>query len=61
MTASRIWKRQLNLTQDGHPEKPGCLASLGHRQQACFEGLDEPSDLEHSIANLQNAVGLTDH
>ena len=48
----------VDLTPDGHPDKPGCLNNLGNSFRTRFERLGESSDLEEAISWQRNAVDL---
>ncbi|KAF8135605.1 TPR-like protein [Boletus edulis] len=51
----------VDLTPDGHPDKPSRLSNLGTSFRARFERLGELSDLEHAISTLRDAEDLTPH
>jgi tetratricopeptide (TPR) repeat protein len=52
--------KAVQLTNDGHPQKPGHLSNLSIAQQTLFECLGDLSDLENAISNNEKAVQLTD-
>jgi len=52
-------QKAVELTDDGHPSKPSCLASLGSSQRSRFLRLRELVDLENAISNTRKAVNLT--
>ena len=58
--AISIQQKVVELTDDGHPDKPGRLSNLGSSQGTCFGHLSELADLENAISNQQKAVELTD-
>ncbi|KAG9118911.1 hypothetical protein FRC07_006328 [Ceratobasidium sp. 392] len=49
----------VDLTPDGHPDKPGFLNNLGSLWQRRFERLGELTDVDNAIACQTHAVGLT--
>ncbi|KAJ7848890.1 CHAT domain-containing protein [Mycena leptocephala] len=49
----------VQLTPDGHPDKPGSLNNLGNSLLGRFEQLGDLSDLNKSIMMLEDAVQLT--
>ena len=51
----------VDLTPDGHPDKPGHLSNLGNSLFTCFECLGELSDLEGTISRHRVAVDLSPH
>jgi CHAT domain-containing protein len=52
--------KAVDLTDDGHPIKPGRLLNLGNAQLTRFNRLGDLSDLENAISNTRKAVDLTD-
>ena len=53
-------QKAVQLTRDGHPNKPGLFSSLGVSQRHLFDCQGNLSDLEDSISNLQKAIHFTD-
>ena len=49
----------VQLTPDGHPDRPSRLNNLGNSLHRRFQQLGEPSDINESILKLQEAVQLT--
>ncbi|KAF8555187.1 hypothetical protein OG21DRAFT_1508009 [Imleria badia] len=54
-------REAVDLTPQGHREKPPRLNNLGHFFLARFQRLGEPSDLEDAISMLRDVVDLTPH
>ncbi|KAE9406010.1 hypothetical protein BT96DRAFT_876203 [Gymnopus androsaceus JB14] len=52
-------KQAVELTPDGHADKPGMLNNLGHAYQERFSHLGELSDMESAIVAMKQAVELT--
>jgi hypothetical protein len=50
----------VQLTDDGHKNKPVYLSNLGLSQRSRFQRLSELTDIDNSISNLLRAVVLTD-
>jgi len=44
-------RKAVELTDDGHPDKPMYLSNLGISQETCFRCLGELADLENAIFN----------
>jgi len=53
-------EKAVQLTDDEHPQTPGCFMNLGSAQGIYFEHLGDLSDLENAISNLEKAVQLMD-
>jgi DNA-binding MltR family transcriptional regulator len=53
-------RKAVELTDDGHPNKPMYFTNLGISQLRRFERLGNMSDLEQAISNKLMAVELTD-
>jgi hypothetical protein len=53
-------QKAVELTDDGHPNKPMYFLNLSISQHTHFERLGELADLENAISNAQKAVELTD-
>jgi hypothetical protein len=49
----------LDLTPDGHPDKPRRLSNLGNGFAHCFEVFGEVADVEHAIDAYYRATDLT--
>jgi len=49
----------VDLTPDGHPNKPCYLSNLGNALQTRFERVGNLTDIENAILSNQNAVDLT--
>ena len=54
-----VHRNTVDLTPDGHPNKPAGLATLGHSLQARFWRLGEPSDLEQAILMYSHAASTS--
>ncbi|THV02103.1 hypothetical protein K435DRAFT_571459, partial [Dendrothele bispora CBS 962.96] len=52
-------RRAVDLTPDGHADKPGQLGGLGNALHCRFERLGEFKDIENAIHAMQQAVDLT--
>jgi tetratricopeptide (TPR) repeat protein len=54
-----ICEDAVQLTSDGHPEKPSSLSNLGHSLLHRFEQLGDLSDINKSVMMYEGAVQLT--
>ncbi|KZV61082.1 hypothetical protein PENSPDRAFT_314628 [Peniophora sp. CONT] len=53
-----VHRRAVELTPDGHPDRPKCMFYLGSALQSRFERVGELGDLETAISVLRRAVEL---
>ena len=53
-------QKAVELTDDGHPDKPTYLSQLGTSQRNRFVHRGDLADIENAIVNQQKAVELTD-
>ena len=49
----------VQLTPDGHPDKPSRLNNLGNSLSCCFEWLGDLNDINKSVLMKEDAVQLT--
>jgi tetratricopeptide (TPR) repeat protein len=52
-------QQAVQLTDNGHLDRPMYLSNLSNSQRIRFDSLAKPSDLEDSISNLQYAIQYT--
>ena len=55
-----VQQKAVELTNEGHSDKPMYLSALSNSQQTHFGQFGELADLENAIFNQQKAVELTD-
>ncbi|KAK7435689.1 hypothetical protein VKT23_019522 [Stygiomarasmius scandens] len=54
-----VFQKAVDLTPDGHADKPAMLINLGNAFQSQFSHLGDLNDIEIAIGILQKAVDLT--
>ncbi|KAJ7889806.1 hypothetical protein B0H14DRAFT_2336561 [Mycena olivaceomarginata] len=54
-----MFEDAVQLTPDGHPDKPGMLNNLGNSLLGRFERLGDLSDINKSVLMFEDAVALT--
>jgi hypothetical protein len=54
-----MFEHAVQLTPDGHPDKPSMLNNLGTSHLRCFERLGDLDDMNKSILMFEHAVQLT--